>query len=190
MTRTTTEKSARAIATLAEGCFWCMQSPYDTLPGVLSTTVGYTGGTRPNPTYEAVSSGITGHAESVQIVYEPSKVSYERLLDVFWKHIDPTTLNRQFADDGTQYRTAIFYHTDEQRRLATAAKEALEQSGRYHGQRIATEIAPASTFYPAEEYHQQFYKKNPIRYNLYRIGSGRDRYLNSVWGADAASHGS
>lgn len=174
-----------ATATFAGGCFWCMQPPFDKLPGVISTTVGYTGGATPNPTYDAVCSGTTGHAEAIQIIYDPSKVAYEQLLDVFWHHINPTTLNQQFADHGTQYRTAIFYHTAEQQRLAEAAKAALERSGKFK-EPIVTEIVPAAVFYPAEEYHQKYSTKNAMHYKLYRIGSGRDGYLRRVWGD--ASH--
>ena len=173
----------RATATFAGGCFWCMQPPFDTLGGVLSTTVGYTGGTEPNPTYEEVSSKKTGHAESIEIVYDPRRVSYQQLLEVLWRNVDPTTPNRQFADVGRQYRTAIFYHDEEPRRLAAASKEQMERSGRFKDP-IVTEITPASPFYPAEEYHQQYYKKSPLRYKLYRIGSGRDGYLRKVWGGE------
>ena len=171
-------------ATFAGGCFWCMQPPFEQLDGVLSVAAGYTGGAEKTPTYAQVSSGSTGHCEAVQIVYDPSTVTYQRLLDVFWRNIDPTTPNRQFADVGTQYRTAIFYHTEEQRQLAQASKQQLAQSGTFD-QPIVTEIVPASAFYPAEEYHQDFYKKNPLRYKLYRIGSGRDRYLHKLWGRQA-----
>ncbi len=169
-------------ATFAGGCFWCMQPPYDKLPGVMSTTVGYTGGTKPNPTYDEVCTGTTGHAEAVQIVYDPAKITYEQLLDVFWKNIDPTTVNQQFVDAGSQYRTAIFYHTDEQRRLAEESKHRLQESGKFRGQRIATEIVPASAFYPAEAYHQQYYKQCPLDYQRYRAGSGRAAYLDKTWG--------
>ena len=168
------------IATFAGGCFWCMQPPFDAVPGVMSTTVGYTGGTKLNPTYEEVCGGQTGHTESIQVVFDPRRVSYAQVLDVFWRNIDPTTLNRQFADAGTQYRTAIFYHSEEQKHLAIASKERLGRSGTF-GKPTVTEITPASTFYPAEEYHQAYYKKNPIRYKLYRIGSGRDGYLRKMW---------
>jgi len=169
------------IATFAGGCFWCMEGPFEALPGVRSVTAGYTGGTTPNPTYQDVCSGKTGHAESVQVVYDPTKVTYQQLLDVFWRNIDPTTLNQQFADHGTQYRTAIFYHTDTQHRLALESKTALERSGKFN-KPIVTDITPASTFYPAEAYHQDYYKKNPLRYKLYRLGSGRDAYLKKTWG--------
>lgn len=168
-------------AAFAGGCFWCMQPPFDKLKGVLSTTVGYTGGHKENPTYEEVSSGTTGHAESIEILYDPSQVSYEELLEVFWKNIDPTTPNRQFADEGTQYRTAIFYHTEEQRKLAEASKVNMEKSGRF-ARPIVVEIVLATTFYPAEEYHQEYYRKSPLRYKMFRFASGRDQYLNRTWG--------
>lgn len=169
------------IATFAGGCFWCMEGPFEALDGVRSVTAGYTGGTTENPTYEEVSSGSTGHIESIQILYDPSTVSYQRLLDVFWRQIDPTTSNQQFADRGSQYRTAIFYHDDAQRRLAEASKQALAASGRFD-RPIVTEIRPATRFYAAEDYHQDYYKKNPLRYKLYRLGSGRDAYLKNTWG--------
>ena len=168
-------------ATFAGGCFWCMQPPYDKLEGVISTTVGYTGGTKKNPTYDEVSMGTTGHAEAVEIVYDSSKTRYLQLLDVFWRSIDPTTRNQQFADRGTQYRTAIFYHSEEQKRLAIASKEKLEKSGKFK-EPIVTEVVPASTFYPAEDYHQEYYKKCPIPYQLYHVGSGRGGYLKKTWG--------
>ncbi|MEW6714337.1 MAG: peptide-methionine (S)-S-oxide reductase MsrA [Nitrospirota bacterium] len=168
-------------ATFAGGCFWCMQPPYDKLKGVISTKAGYTGGQKKNPTYEEVSSGTTGHAEAVEILYDPEQTRYEELLDIFWQSIDPTTLNKQFADNGTQYRTVIFYHNEEQKRLALASKDALEKSGKF-SKPIVTEIVPASEFYPAEDYHQKYYEKNPVRYNLYKIGSGRDAFLKKLWG--------
>jgi methionine-S-sulfoxide reductase len=170
-----------AKATFAGGCFWCMEPPFEKLEGVVSVTAGYTGGTEQHPTYEQVSSGKTGHTEAIQIVFDPSKISYEQLLDVFWMNIDPTTPNQQFADKGSQYRSAIFYHSEEQKRLAEASKEQLERSGKFNAP-IVTEIAPASTFYPAEDYHQDYYKKNPIRYKLYHMGSGRGQYLQKTWG--------
>lgn len=173
-------------ATFAGGCFWCMQPPYDKVKGVISTTVGYTGGAKENPTYEEVSSGKTGHAEAVEIVYDASKTSYSELLDVFWKNIDPMTLNQQFADRGTQYRTAIFYHNEEQKKLAIASKEKLEKSGKFKGP-VVTEIVPASLFYPAEEYHQEYYKKCPVPYQLYKVGSGREGYLKKTWGKGTTS---
>lgn len=168
-------------AMFAGGCFWCMQPPYDTLPGVVKTTVGYTGGTKPHPTYEEVCTGTTGHAEAVQIEYDPAKISYEQLLGVFWRNIDPISINRQFADEGSQYRTAIFYHNDAQRRLAETSKAQLQRSGKFRGP-IATEIVPASTFYPAEAHHQQYYQQCPLQYQRYRSGSGRDGYLHKTWG--------
>jgi peptide-methionine (S)-S-oxide reductase len=173
-----------AKATFAGGCFWCMQKPFDELPGVVSTTVGYTGGTKKSPTYEEVSSGGTGHAESVQVLFDPKKVSYEKLLDVFWHNIDPVTPNAQFCDHGTQYRSAIFFHDEEQKRAAEESKRALGASGRFKTP-IVTETVPAAAFWPAEDYHQNYYKKNPIRYNLYRTGCGRDARLKELWG-DAA----
>lgn len=170
-----------AKGTFAGGCFWCMQPPYDGLPGVVSTSAGYTGGAKANPTYAEVSAGGTGHAEAVQVVYDPKKISYEALVEVFWQNVDPTTRDAQFCDHGTQYRTAIFYHDEAQRRLAEQSKKALADSGRLKAP-IVTEIVPASTFYPAEEYHQDYYKKNPIRYKFYRLGCGRDQRLTELWG--------
>lgn len=171
-------------ATFAGGCFWCMESPFDKLDGVVSVTVGYTGGHTGKPTYEAVSAGGTGHAESIEVVFDPAKIGYAQLLDVFWHNIDPTAPNRQFCDVGTQYRTAIFYHDAEQKALAEASKKGLEKSGRLPGP-IVTEIVPAGEFWPAEEYHQHYYKKNPIRYKFYRYNCGRDRRLEELWGRDA-----
>jgi peptide-methionine (S)-S-oxide reductase len=162
-----------------------MAPAFDRLPGVVSVTVGYTGGRKKNPTYEEVSSGGTGHAESVQIVYDPSKIAYARLLDVFWRNIDPTMKDRQFCDVGNQYRSSIFYHDEEQKKLAEGSKKELEESRRFSGP-IYTEIAPASQFYPAEEYHQQYYKKNPVRYKFYRCNCGRDARLKELWGGAAA----
>jgi peptide-methionine (S)-S-oxide reductase len=172
---------AYAKAIFAGGCFWCMEHPFDILPGVISTTSGYTGGHTKNPTYEEVSSGRTGHAESVQVVYDPKKVSYEKLLDVFWHNIDPTVKDEQFCDHGSQYRTAIFYTDDEQKRLAEASKAALERNKPFSGP-IVTEITRAGEFYPAEDYHQDFYLKNPLRYKYYRSGCGRDNRLKQLWG--------
>jgi len=163
-----------------------MEHPFDQLDGVVSVTSGYTGGTRKNPTYEEVSSGGTGHAESVQIAFDPARIGYERLLDVFWHNVDPTTPDRQFCDVGRQYRPAIFYHNEEQKRLAEESKRKLEKTKTFKGS-IATEITPASEFYPAEEYHQQYYKKNPIRYQFYRKSCGRDRRLKELWGAVAGT---
>jgi peptide-methionine (S)-S-oxide reductase len=168
-------------ATFAGGCFWCMEPPFDELPGVISTTSGYTGGHTRNPTYEEVSAGHTGHAEAVEMVYDPARITYEQLLDVFWKNIDPITPNRQFCDVGSQYRSAIFYHGDEQKVLAEKSKRAIESSGRFD-KPIVTEIHPAGPFYRAEEYHQDYYKKNPIRFNFYKFSCGRARRLAEVWG--------
>lgn len=181
--KTGTDKSGQKVAkaTFAGGCFWCMQHPFDKLEGVISTTVGYTGGTEKNPTYKGVSAGKTGHAEAVEITYDPLKITYPQLLDIFWRNINPTQVNGQFFDIGRQYRTAIFYHNKEQEKLALDSKEKLENSARYD-KKIVTEIVPATDFYRAEDYHQDYYKKNPIRYKYYRIGSGRDRYLEEVWG--------
>jgi peptide-methionine (S)-S-oxide reductase len=171
-------------ATFAGGCFWCMESPFDKLPGVVSVTVGYTGGTTKNPTYEQVSAGGTGHAESVQILFDPKVIGYDRLLNVFWHNIDPTTEDRQFCDSGRQYRTAIFYHSEEQKRLAEQSKAALSTTKSF-ADPIVTEIVPAGTFYPAEEYHQHYYKKDPLRYKYYRLGCGRDKRLHDLWGSAA-----
>jgi peptide-methionine (S)-S-oxide reductase len=170
-----------ATATFAGGCFWCMESPFDKLDGVASVTAGYTGGSRPNPTYQQVSAGSTGHAEAVEIKYDPGKIGYAKLLDVFWHNIDPVTPNAQFCDHGNQYRSAIFYHDEEQKRLAEASKAELAKSGRFH-QSIVTEVVPAATFWPAEDYHQHYYLKNPIRYKFYRTSCGRDRRLEELWG--------
>jgi methionine-S-sulfoxide reductase len=168
-------------ATFAGGCFWCMEPPFKDLAGVKKVTVGYTGGHKANPTYGDVSSGQTGHAEAVEIVFDPAQITYQKLLDVFWRNIDPTTKNAQFADHGTQYRTAIFYHDEEQKRLAEASKEQIARSGKFDGP-IVTEITPASTFYPAEEYHQSYYLKCPLRYKAYKAGSGRQSFLERLWG--------
>jgi peptide-methionine (S)-S-oxide reductase len=175
---------ARAKAIFAGGCFWCMEPPYDKLPGVISTTSGYTGGKTKNPTYEQVSSGTTGHAEAVLVEYDPAKVSYQKLLEVFWHNIDPTQRDGQFCDHGSQYRTAIFYANDEQKKLALASKAALEKNKPFKGD-IVTEITAAGEFYPAEDYHQDFYMKNPVRYKIYRTGCGRDARLQSLWGRSA-----
>ena len=174
-----------ATALFAGGCFWCMEPPYDKLPGVISTTSGYTAGRTPNPSYEQVSSGGTGHVEAVKVVYDPSKVSYAQLLEVFWRNIDPTVLNRQFCDVGDMYRSGIYPADEQQRQLAEASKKALQDSGRFPGG-IATEIEPASTFYPAEDYHQDYYLKNPVRYKFYRFNCGRDQRLSELWGKAAS----
>jgi len=168
-------------ATFAGGCFWCMEPPFDKLDGVVSTTSGYTGGKEKDPSYDEVSSGRTGHLEAIEIVYDPSKVSYVQLLDVFWRNVDPTQENGQFVDIGPQYRTAIFYHNEEQRRLALESKNRLRESRKF-GKPIVTEIRPAMEFYSAEDYHQDYYIKNPIRYKYYRWSSGRDQFLEKAWG--------
>ena len=170
-------------ATFAGGCFWCMGPPFDILEGVTSTTVGYTGGAMIDPTYKAVCSGKTGHAEAVEIFYDPDQISYEKMLSVFWRNIDPTTENRQFVDIGPQYRTAIFYHNGVQKALAETSKKELDSSGRFE-KKIVTEIVPASRFYQAETYHQDYYQKHPVQYHFYRIGSGRDQYIERIWGKD------
>jgi peptide-methionine (S)-S-oxide reductase len=176
-----------ATATFAGGCFWCMEPPFDKIDGVISTTSGYTGGSVVNPTYEQVSAGGTGHAEAVQIVYDPTRVSYAKLLEVFWHNIDPTVKDRQFCDRGSQYRSGIFVHDSEQHRLAEASKAALEKTKPFK-EPIVTEITLARTFYPAETYHQDYYLKNPIRYAYYRNGCGRDARLKELWGAQAGGH--
>jgi len=168
-------------ATFAGGCFWCMEEALDKVAGVVSTTSGYTGGMKKNPTYEDVSAGESGHAESVEVLYDPAKVSYDKLLEVFWRNIDPTTPDRQFCDYGDQYRPAIFYHDETQKQLAEESKKALVKSKPFQGL-IVTEIVPASEFYPAEEYHQNFYEKNPIRYRLYKFNCGRAQRLEQLWG--------
>jgi peptide-methionine (S)-S-oxide reductase len=178
-----THAEERAKATFAGGCFWCMEPPFDKLDGVISTTSGYTGGRKANPTYQEVSAGTTGHTEAVEIVYDPRKVTYAQLLEVFWRNIDPTTPDRQFCDVGSQYRAAIFYHDETQRGLAEQSKQA---AARRLGRPVVTEIAPAATFYVAEEYHQDYYKKNPVRYRFYRAGCGRDQRLGQLWGKDPA----
>ena len=167
-------------ATFAGGCFWCMEPPYDSTEGVVSTTVGYTGGHTPDPTYEQVSSGGTGHTEALQVVFDPARVTYRQLLDLFWHNIDPQARDRQFCDVGEQYRSAIFYHGEEQRRLAEESKATLEKSGRF-AEPLATQILPAATFYPAEEYHQDYYRKNPVRYKIYRSSCSRDQRLKEIW---------
>ena len=169
-------------ATFGGGCFWCMQPFFDNTKGVKKTTVGYTGGHVPNPNYEEVSSGSTGHAESIEIEFDPKEVSYEKLLTIYWHNIDPTQVNGQFVDEGSQYRTVVFYHSDEQKRIAEASKQALASSGRFD-KPIATTIEPASTFYPAEEYHQKYYMKKTFQYNMYHDNSGRHEYFEKTWGS-------
>lgn len=173
--------SKYAIATFAGGCFWCMQPPFDKTKGVLATFVGYTGGKEKNPTYKQVAYGRTSHTESIQIVFDPRIVSYQKLLDIFWRNIDPTAKNRQFVDVGTQYRAAIFWHNARQKKLAEASKLALSRSKRF-SKPIVTEITKASIFYKAETYHQKYYKKNPFNYYRYRRGSGRDAFIQKHWG--------
>jgi peptide-methionine (S)-S-oxide reductase len=174
-------------ATFAGGCFWCMQPAFDKLEGVLSTTVGYAGGAEKNPTYHEVSAGKTGHAEVIQVAYDPEKISYESLLKVFWHNVDPTVKNRQFCDVGKQYRTAVFYHNENQKLLVEKSKKEILEKALIKGD-IHTEIAPFTEFYPGEEYHQKYYQKNPVRYNSYRTGCGRDRRLAELWGKDATGH--
>jgi methionine-S-sulfoxide reductase len=171
-------------ATFAGGCFWCMEPPYDKLEGVISTTSGYAGGHVENPTYKQVSAGVTGHTEVVQIVYDPQKVGYEELLDVFWRNVDPLDSGGQFCDRGEQYRTAIFYHDEQQRSLAELSKSALGRSGRLSRSIVTEIVALNGNFYPAEEYHQDYYMKNPLRYKYYRIACGRDRRLEQLWGEE------
>jgi len=175
----------KALATFAGGCFWCMEAPYDKLDGVISTTSGYMGGTRKNPTYGEVSSGSTGHTEVVQVVYDPAKVSYEKLLDVYWHNVDPTVTDRQFCDVGSQYRTAIFVHTEDQRKAAEKSKDDVAKTKPFK-EPIVTPVVAAGDFWPAEDYHQDYYIKNPVRYTYYRTGCGRDARLKSLWGAAAA----
>jgi len=169
-----------AKATFAGGCFWCMEPPFEKLPGVVSVTSGYAGGQKKNPTYGEVSSGVTGHAESVQVLYEPAKITYSKLLEVYWHNVDPFVKNRQFCDIGNQYRTVIFYHDESQKKLALESKSKIEKMG--EGE-VFTQIVPYTVFYPAEEYHQDYYKKNPIEYNLYRTGCRRDARLMELWGS-------
>ena len=174
-------------AVFAGGCFWCVESDFDKVPGVLSTTSGYIGGRSANPTYEQVSSHSTGHAEAVLVEFDPAKVSYERLVQYFWRTIDPTTKDRQFCDSGSPYRTAIFAQDAEQLKIATASRAALEKSKPFK-EPVVTEVVMATTFYPAEDYHQDYYLKNPLRYKYYRTGCGRDARLKQLWGEQAASH--
>ena len=178
-----------ARATFAGGCFWCMEPPYDKLPGVISTTSGYIGGKVRNPAYEQVSAGITGHTEAVQVVYDPAKVSYRQLLEVFWKNIDPVAKDRQFCDGGSQYRSGVFWHDEEQKKLAEESKALLNKGLAFGSAKpvgfkggVVTEITQASEFWAAEEYHQDYYMKNPVRYAYYRHGCGRDSRLKQLWG--------
>lgn len=168
-------------ATFAGGCFWCIESAFSHFPGVVRATSGLTGGTTPNPTYESVHTGNTGHREAVLVEYDPKKVTYEKLLEQFWRQIDPTDPGGQFADRGKEYATAIYYHDGEQRKLAEKSKGELEKSGKFK-QKIVTEILPAKEFFEADEYHQGYAEKNPLRYKLYKKGSGRERYVKETWG--------
>ena len=179
------QAQTRATAIFAGGCFWCMEPPFDKVDGVISTTSGYTGGAKVGPSYAEVSSGRTGHYEALQVEYDPARVTYQRLLDVFWRNIDPIDANGQFCDKGGQYRSAIFAADDNQRALAEASKAALDKSGKLPG-RIVTEILPKTAFYAAEAEHQDYYRKNPVRYAYYRWNCGRDRRLEQLWGAPPA----
>ncbi len=181
LTNSSVAATSRAI--FAGGCFWCMEAPFEKLDGVSEVISGYTGGAQLNPTYQEVSAGGTGHTEAVEVLYDPQLVSYEKLLEVFWRQIDPTDADGQFVDRGTQYRSDIFYLDAKQQQLAEASKQQLEKTGRFD-KPIVTEITAAGKFYPAEEYHQDYHSKNPIRYWYYRGGSGRDDYLDKVWGKD------
>ena len=172
--------AGEATAVFAGGCFWCTESDFEKLPGVISAESGYTGGKKPNPTYNEVSAGTTGHTEAVRVTYYPAKVTYAQLVDYFWRTIDPTVKDRQFCDAGSQYRSGIYWQNEEERKVAEASRDALLASRKF--KEIHTEIVAASVFYPAEEYHQDYYKKNPIRYNYYRHGCGRDARLEQLWG--------
>ncbi|NLW91190.1 MAG: peptide-methionine (R)-S-oxide reductase MsrB [Syntrophomonadaceae bacterium] len=174
------KQNQNELATFAGGCFWCMVAPFEALDGVMKVVSGYTGGHRPNPTYREVCSGRTGHYEAVQISFDPNQVSYEKLLDTFWRQIDPTDAGGQFADRGSSYRTAIFYHSDEQRQAAELSRNVLEHSGLFSS-RIMTDIIPASPFYPAEDYHQDYHSKNEAQYRIYRSGSGRQAFIDNTW---------
>jgi peptide-methionine (S)-S-oxide reductase len=181
----TAPAARRDQAIFAGGCFWCVETAFENQPGVLSVVSGFSGGTKRNPTYEEVGHGGTGHAESVEVTFDPTKTRYEKLLDVFWHNIDPTQANGQFCDHGDQYRSAIFWRTEAQRVAALASKRAIEASGALRGRPIVTQIVKAGAFYPAEEYHQDFWKKDPARYFSYRQGCGRDERLRQLWGEKA-----
>jgi peptide methionine sulfoxide reductase msrA/msrB len=181
MNITSANTTKNEVATFAGGCFWCMEPPFEGIKGVLSVTAGYMGGPTVNPTYEQVCTGETGHAEAVQVTFDPTVVTYSELLEIFWRNIDPTTENAQFADQGTQYRTAVFFHSEEQKRLAEVSKRALAASGKFTGE-IVTEIVPASTYYMAEDDHQDYFKKQPFRYKNYSVGSGRAGFIEKTWG--------
>ena len=180
-TQATAEETQHAKATFACGCFWCVEEAFEKVSGVISATSGYTGGNVDNPTYRQVTSGQTGHAEAVEVIYDPAQITYEQLLEVFWSNVDPTVVDRQFCDFGDQYRTAIFVHGDEQMRLAEASKKALEESKPF-ADPIVTPIVAASTFYAAEDYHQDYYKRNPLRYKYYKWNCGRAQRLEELWG--------
>ncbi len=180
-------RPAQAVATFAGGCFWCEEAAFEDVPGVISVTSGYTGGTVPHPSYEQVETGGTGHAEAVEVVYDPSRIGYAELLRIFWHNVDPTTPNREFCDVGEQYRSAIFYHGEEQRQEAEASRAEIERSKRFP-EPIVTRIVAAGAFWPAEEYHQRYAKKNPVRYRYYRWNCGRDQRLRELWGAEAGGH--
>lgn len=180
------EPQGMNVATFAGGCFWCMEKPFESIDGVSAVISGYTAGTVDHPTYKQVGRGETGHTEAIRVIYDPAKVKYELLLDVFWRNIDPTQVNGQFVDHGTQYRTGIYYHNEEQHQAAQASLDALLKSGIFKS--IATEIKPAGPFWPAEEYHQDFYIKSPTHYQRYRGGSGRDEYLKETWGEEAGGY--
>ncbi len=179
--RANTLDSQPAKATFAGGCFWCMEEVFEKVDGVISVISGYTGGQVKNPTYEQVSAGETGHTESIELIYDPQKITYKQLLEIFWKNVDPTTPNAQFCDHGNQYRSAIFYHDETQRDLIVQSKQDIEHSKTFP-EPIVTEISPASEFYTAEEYHQDFYSKNPIRYKYYKWNCGRAKRLEQLWG--------
>jgi peptide-methionine (S)-S-oxide reductase len=173
---------ALAVATFAGGCFWCMEEAYEKVPGVIRAVSGYIGGTVDKPTYEQVSAKVTGHYEAVQVTYDPTKVSYPQLVDWFWRNIDPVDARGQFCDKGSPYYTAIFTHDDAQRKVAEETKQTLEASGRLKGERVATKVLPATAFWPAEDYHQDYYKKNPNRYYYYKTACGRAQRLEQIWG--------
>jgi peptide-methionine (S)-S-oxide reductase len=172
-------QAATATAIFAGGCFWCTESDFEKLPGVIAAESGYTAGKVPNPSYKAVSAGTTGHTEAVRVTYDPAKVTYSQLVEYFWKTIDPSEKDKQFCDSGSQYRSGIYWGNEAEQKIATASRDALLKTGRF--KTIHTELAAASTFYPAEEYHQDYYKKNPLRYSYYRNGCGRDAQLNRIW---------
>jgi peptide methionine sulfoxide reductase msrA/msrB len=176
------DPDALRVATFAGGCFWCVEADFEKVPGVVEVISGYTGGHKENPTYEDVSAGDTGHLEAVQVVYDPGKITYKKLLNVFWRHVDPTDRRGQFVDRGSQYRTAVLYHDEEQKRLAEESVKELSESGRFN-KPVVTEIIPFKKFYKAEDYHQDYYKTHSARYNFYRLNSGRDQFLQKVWGS-------